>query len=119
MSAVRACHRPPSSSPGHENARPRKGTGACAVSVCRRSGRELPQHIVEDAAVHIIFDLVRRIDAAERVEAERRPVGARDLDRHSSEEHTSELQSIMRISYAVFCLKKTTEYTKTHYEIIR
>src|SRR3546814_6264026 len=29
-----------------------------------------------------------------------------------SEEHTSELQSLMRISYAVFCLKKTT-YTTT------
>src|SRR3546814_10193082 len=27
-----------------------------------------------------------------------------------SEEHTSELQSLMRISYAVFCLKKTTKY---------
>src|SRR3546814_10267527 len=27
---------------------------------------------------------------------------------HRSEEHTSELQSLMRISYAVFCLKKTT-----------
>src|SRR3546814_6996784 len=26
-----------------------------------------------------------------------------------SEEHTSELQSLMRISYAVFCLKKTTK----------
>src|SRR3546814_9012522 len=30
-----------------------------------------------------------------------------------SEEHTSELQSLMRISYAVFCLKK--KKTKTHY----
>src|SRR3546814_8970606 len=29
-----------------------------------------------------------------------------------SEEHTSELQSLMRISYAVFCLKKKTERTK-------
>src|SRR3546814_9916541 len=29
-----------------------------------------------------------------------------------SEEHTSELQSLMRISYAVFCLKK--QKTKTH-----
>src|SRR3546814_1793832 len=28
------------------------------------------------------------------------------LDRQRSEEHTSELQSLMRISYAVFCLKK-------------
>src|SRR3546814_3143483 len=32
-------------------------------------------------------------------------VGARGR----SEEHTSELQSLMRSSYAVFCLKKTTE----------
>src|SRR3546814_3457550 len=30
-----------------------------------------------------------------------------------SEEHTSELQSLMRISYAVFCLKKKTK-TKKH-----
>src|SRR3546814_4164699 len=30
-------------------------------------------------------------------------------DRIRSEEHTSELQSLMRISYAVFCLKKKTE----------
>src|SRR3546814_7422756 len=32
------------------------------------------------------------------------------LDR--SEEHTSELQSLMRISYAVFCLKKKNTRTK-------
>src|SRR3546814_3821087 len=30
-----------------------------------------------------------------------------------SEEHTSELQSLMRISYAVFCLKKKTQHTNT------
>src|SRR3546814_5530868 len=29
---------------------------------------------------------------------------------HRSEEHTSELQSLMRISYAVFCLKKKIQY---------
>src|SRR3546814_6282193 len=29
-----------------------------------------------------------------------------------SEEHTSELQSLMRISYAVFCLKKKTQQEK-------
>src|SRR3546814_10679965 len=35
--------------------------------------------------------------------------------RFRSEEHTSELQSLMRISYAVFCLKKkTTCYTHTN-----
>src|SRR3546814_4965981 len=31
-----------------------------------------------------------------------------------SEEHTSELQSLMRISYAVFCLKKKTPLTHTN-----
>src|SRR3546814_9943375 len=31
-----------------------------------------------------------------------------------SEEHTSELQSLMRISYAVFCLKKKKITKKTH-----
>src|SRR3546814_1562815 len=31
-----------------------------------------------------------------------------------SEEHTSELQSLMRISYAVFCLKKKTAVSQEH-----
>src|SRR3546814_3136576 len=31
-----------------------------------------------------------------------------------SEEHTSELQSLMRISYAVFCLKKKTQTSYAH-----
>src|SRR3546814_6238225 len=34
------------------------------------------------------------------------PLGHRRPDRPRSEEHTSELRSLMRISYAVFCLKK-------------
>src|SRR3546814_10532991 len=34
------------------------------------------------------------------------------VDRARSEEHTSELQSLMRISYAVFCLKKKKTYHK-------
>src|SRR3546814_2015667 len=35
-----------------------------------------------------------------------------------SEEHTSELQSLMRISYAVFCLKKnTTFYSSTEFVV--
>src|SRR3546814_6593498 len=32
-----------------------------------------------------------------------------------SEEHTSELQSLMRISYAVFCLKKKKKQTETEH----
>src|SRR3546814_2439124 len=51
----------------------------------------------------------------------RRPCARTDTRRHRShprarrsEEHTSELQSLMRISYAVFCLKKKKKkYTNT------
>src|SRR3546814_10009802 len=38
---------------------------------------------------------------------------AKHLPGYRSEEHTSELQSLMRISYAVFCLK-TNNTTQTH-----
>src|SRR3546814_6354438 len=37
-----------------------------------------------------------------------RVIGPLNGMRQRSEEHTSELQSLMRISYAVFCLKKKT-----------
>src|SRR3546814_5290047 len=37
--------------------------------------------------------------------------GRANADFVRSEEHTSELQSLMRISYAVFCLKKKKDYT--------
>src|SRR3546814_10502673 len=37
-------------------------------------------------------------------------------DQGRSEEHTSELQSLMRISYAVFCLKKKKQHTEKKYE---
>src|SRR3546814_1562781 len=67
---------------------------------------------------HLLFGLRQAIDMLfeEGLEAVYR--------RHRSEEHTSELQSLMRISYAVFCLKKkknnntqnthTTHTTKKH-----
>src|SRR3546814_1849149 len=38
--------------------------------------------------------------------------------RHRSEEHTSELQSLMRISYAVFCLKKKNHQYDQYTQII-
>src|SRR3546814_4210750 len=40
--------------------------------------------------------------------------GDRDVFEDRSEEHTSELQSLMRISYAVFCLKKKITQSKTN-----
>src|SRR3546814_8086361 len=51
---------------------------------------------------------------AEIVEDRRRPLHPPDVEQAEgrSEEHTSELQSLMRISYAVFCLKKKNKNTK-------
>src|SRR3546814_10384615 len=45
------------------------------------------------------------------------PAGRPALPAPRSEEHTSELQSLMRISYAVFCLKKK-KYIHIHQFII-
>src|SRR3546814_968455 len=51
---------------------------------------------------------LERAEAGKIIGRSRRPIKASTLamDRSRSEEHTSELQSLMRISYAVFCLKK-------------
>src|SRR3546814_1138759 len=47
-----------------------------------------------------------------------RPLASAHADRQfatgRSEEHTSELQSLMSISYAVFCLKKKNEISPNH-----
>src|SRR3546814_9710594 len=59
-----------------------------------------------------IFDFVQGINAVARdrphqnARLELEGKGAKLLASVRSEEHTSELQSLMRISYAVFCLKK-------------
>src|SRR3546814_7668649 len=44
----------------------------------------------------------------------RRPALPDQRQCRRSEEHTSELQSLMRISYAVFCLKKKTKHVNRH-----
>src|SRR3546814_5318863 len=56
----------------------------------------------------------RRHHQPARSAAERRPAVRRLALRKRSEEHTSELQSLMRISYAVFCLKTQTYVTNTN-----
>src|SRR3546814_3711569 len=58
-----------------------------------------------DPAPAAVMDRVRRIEAVCRRHGV--PMAAAALQfPPRSEEHTSELQSLMRISYAVFCLKK-------------
>src|SRR3546814_10206225 len=85
-----------------------------------------PAHARED--VHILFGGLELVERAGRgaVEIEPEEVGGSEhadriigIDRTSdacelirSEEHTSELQSLMRISYAVLCLKKKTRDKK-------
>src|SRR3546814_3663837 len=67
--------------------------------------------------VEAIEAVVRRglDDATDRSPAERLSIAVRihleTLLEKRSEEHTSELQSLMRISYAVFCLKKKKKQT--------
>src|SRR3546814_7265315 len=61
--------------------------------------------VVEDSVVkglHVEQPGAFEVSSAEAVLATR------------SEEHTSELQSLMRISYAVFCLKKKNHNTRTY-----
>src|SRR3546814_2759439 len=53
----------------------------------------------------------RRWRAAQRARLHEVPVIVRDFN-DRSEEHTSELQSIMRLSYAVVCLKKKKQSEK-------
>src|SRR3546814_2962845 len=60
------------------------------------------------AADHGEVDAKRRMRPARKlaVQIVRRVGEGREEQQLRSEEHTSELQSLMRISYAVFCLKK-------------
>src|SRR3546814_5953827 len=66
-------------------------------------GREQP------ALAEIPFE--RQVELVGQVRLQRRIAEAQVATR--SEEHTSELQSLMRISYAVFCLKKKKPITTT------
>src|SRR3546814_7491235 len=53
----------------------------------------------------------QRLDMGDRIDADRLLVAIIIIECRRSEEHTSELQSLMRISYAVFCLKKKKKLT--------
>src|SRR3546814_2277438 len=71
---------------------------------------ELGRRAGDEQAVDAGGVLQRLAQAARRLQVERQRDGAEleieiDQRRLRSEEHTSELQSLMRISYAVFCLK--------------
>src|SRR3546814_5353629 len=59
--------------------------------------------------INLRGQIVTALDLGNRLDLEVGPDHDEALNVVRSEEHTSELQSLMRISYAVFCLKKTTK----------
>src|SRR3546814_7163629 len=80
------------------------------------SDRSVPRHLDRDRDVGLaLVQLAHQIVVVDRLEVEL-DVGMARQER--SEEHTSELQSLMRISYAVFCLKKKKTNNRTHQENI-
>src|SRR3546814_15785581 len=64
----------------------------------------IKQHLLHGVDMIVVRELTGGIYFGDK---QRHADSASDLCR--SEEHTSELQSLMRISYAVFCLKKKTK----------
>src|SRR3546814_10033381 len=69
------------------------------------------QHALRVVEIQLLDD--RSIEHDQRFRTRRVAAVFDAIDRidHRSEEHTSELQSLMRTSYAVFCLKKKTHTT--------
>src|SRR3546814_6121544 len=76
-------------------------------------GPILADPVQRTAAARAAAGLRRDLDLVTRKMRRQRGAGssAARLRRGRSEEHTSELQSLMRISYAVFCLKKKIQNT--------
>src|SRR3546814_4511525 len=69
-------------------------------------GKRLQVHRVSHTGGKIVMPGKRRSAAAAARRARRGALGRAHRAAPRSEEHTSELQSLLRISYAVFCLKK-------------
>src|SRR3546814_9559461 len=80
------------------------------VRRCAEYCNQLPVHPRHPYAGDLVFTAFSgsHQDAIKKGFANNSPT----LSGKRSEEHTSELQSLMRISYAVFCLKKNTSHQK-------
>src|SRR3546814_2409059 len=90
--------------------RSRLQPGALAAEQVAMAVAALPAG-VEDDEIEQLADIAVLDDDASVHECLARAERGIAQDRRS-EEHTSELQSLMRISYAVFCLKKKTKHTQ-------
>src|SRR3546814_9899409 len=70
------------------------GLSGSGKSVALKTFEDLGFYCVDNLPAELLGSFVRSV------------TGGDNAPRKRSEEHTSELQSLMRISYAVFCLKK-------------
>src|SRR3546814_4335424 len=86
-------------------ARPRGRDQPADRQRLRALGAHLDRHLIGRTTDAAAADLDARLDVVERFVEHAQRILLR------SEEHTSELQSLMSISYAVFCLQKTTYTT--------
>src|SRR3546814_2361532 len=83
-----------------------------------RYARRVPMAEIEENGFNLnISRYVSTATAEEEIDLAHVNASLVDIEKRRSEEHTSELQSLMRISYAVFCLKKKNtkeKRTKVH-----
>src|SRR3546814_2942586 len=82
--------------------------GARSVACTEVTIKRVPELVPEDVAKKSGFKLDQKAPIAKPEE----------LADYRSEEHTSELQSLMRISYAVFCLKKKNTNNSDRHKLI-
>src|SRR3546814_9403316 len=92
-----------------------------AIDIARKAGREIAftlsdsfcitrhradfQALIDNGEIDILFANEAEIQALNETDDFENAVNTTAAKVGRSEEHTSELQSLMRISYAVFCLK--------------
>src|SRR3546814_2178865 len=87
----------------HKSFPSRRAPDLIRAALDNLAGRTLAQRVTKEQLAHL-KQLVKRMEQAakKRHIAEYYPL---NLEFHRSEEHTSELQSLIRISYALSCLK--------------
>src|SRR3546814_8843626 len=87
---------------------PRRRSSECALDLAGQQRHEAdPAQVLFAHRRPATFNQLQRLTAGRSDRNHQTTTGGELLDR--SEEHTSELQSLMRISYAVFCMKKKTK----------
>src|SRR3546814_6741018 len=82
---------------------------SCRSAICRSSGTPNPLHKDKKNMAFLKYADAIYVGGEWEKTDQREAV----INPARSEEHTSELQSLMRISYAVFCLKKKNTNTNT------